>query len=127
VKQLYSENPVMFKNNPIGFILSIVLVPAFGLGLVILLIWYLRCRSSKLTVTETDILFEQGLLSKDRSEIGFSSVRTVKVKQSFFNRIFGTGTIELYTAGDKAEIVASGMPDPNKIRDLIKLAQNGGT
>lgn len=125
--ELYSENPVMFKNNPIGFILSVILIPVFGLGLIILLIWYLRCISSKLTVTETDILYEQGLLSKARSEFGFSSVRTVKVKQSFFNRIFGTGTIELYTAGDTPEIVATGMPDPNRIRDLIKRTQNGGT
>lgn len=126
MEPLYSESPVMFKNNPLGFILSIVLIPAFGVGLVILLIWYLRCISSKLTITETEILYEQGLLSKNRSEIGFSSIRTIKVKQSFFNRIFGTGTIELYTAGDEPEIVASGMPDPNKVRELIKRAQNGG-
>lgn len=126
MEPLYSESPVMFKNNPLGFILSIVIIPAFGVGLVILLIWYLRCISSKLTITETEILYEQGLLSKNRSEIGFSSVRTIKVKQSFFNRIFGTGTIELYTAGDEPEIVASGMPDPNKVRELIKQTQNGG-
>jgi hypothetical protein len=36
------------------------------------------------------------------------------------------GTIEIYTAGDSPEIVASGMPDPNKIREFIKANQNGG-
>lgn len=117
----------MFKNNPFGFILSLILVPAFGLGLIIFLVWYLRCMSSKLSVTDSEILFEQGLLSKDRSEISFSSIRTIKVKQSFFNRIFGTGTIELYTAGDSPEIVAKGMPDPNRIRDLIRQDENGET
>jgi uncharacterized membrane protein YdbT with pleckstrin-like domain len=79
-----------------------------------------------LVITDSEILFEQGLLSKDRSEINFSSIRTVKVKQSFFNRIFGTGTVELYSAGDSAEVLATGMPDPNKIRDLIKEKQNSG-
>ena len=126
MSELYSANPAMFKSNPLGFILSIVLIPFFGLGIVIFLIWYLRCKSSRLVVTDTEILFEQGLLSKDRSELNFSSIRTVKVKQSFFNRIFGTGTIELYSAGDSPEVVATGMPDPNKIRDLIKGKQKSG-
>lgn len=122
---LYSEHPVMFKNNPLGFVLSLLLVPVFGLGLLIFLVWYLKNKGSKLTVTEHDILFEEGLLGKDRAEINISSVRTVRVKQSFFNRIFGTGTVELYTAGDTPEIVVAGIPDPNKVRELIKSCQNG--
>ncbi|SMN14675.1 hypothetical protein CRYPA_656 [uncultured Candidatus Thioglobus sp.] len=119
MKTLYSEHPVMFKNSPFKFILALILVPAFGIGLIIFLIWHLQNKAAKLTVTEADILFEQGLLSKERSEIKIDSVRTVKVKQSFSNRIFGTGTVELYTAGDSPEIVAVGMPNPNKIREYI--------
>ena len=72
-----------------------------------------------------DILFEEGLLNKNRSEIHIERIRTIKIKQSFFNRIFGTGTIELYTAGDTPEIVAVGMPDPHRVRDLIKNRKPG--
>lgn len=121
---LYSEHPAMFKNNPIGFILALLLV-LVGVGILILLWWYLQTRSSKLTVFEKEILFEKGLLSKERSEVNISIVRTVRVKQSFFNRIFGVGTVEIFTAGDDPEIVAKGMPDPNRIRELIKMGQNG--
>jgi len=124
MSELYSEHPVMFKNNPLGFILSLILIPAAGLGLLILLTWHLRNKSSKLTVTANEILFEKGLLSKERSEVNLASVRTTKVKQSFFNRINGAGSTEIYTAGDSPEIVATGMPDPNKIRELIKANQN---
>ena len=126
MSELYSEHPVMFKNNPLGFIICLILIPAGGLGLLILLTWHLKNKASKLTVNDNEILFEKGLLSKERSEVNISSVRTTKVKQSFFNRIFGVGTIEIYTAGDSPEIVASGMPDPNKIREFIKANQNGG-
>jgi uncharacterized membrane protein YdbT with pleckstrin-like domain len=126
VSELYSENPVMFKNNPIGFIVALLLIPVFGIGLLILLGWHLKNKASKLTVDENEILYEKGLLSKERSELKISSVRATKVKQSFFNRIFGVGAIEIYTAGDAPEIVATGMPDPNKIRELIKARQNGG-
>lgn len=126
MSELYSEHPVMFKNNPLGFILCLILIPVGGIGLLILLTWHLKNKASKLSVNSNEILFEKGLLSKERSEVNLASVRTTKVKQSFFNRIFGVGTIEIYTAGDSPEIIASGMPDPNKIRELIKANQNGG-
>ncbi|MDO3383192.1 PH domain-containing protein [Gilvimarinus algae] len=119
MKELYSANPVMFKNNPLGFIAALILVP-FGVGIIIFLVWHLKNKSSKLIITDSDVLFEQGLLSKERSELTIKSIRTVKVKQSFWNRVFGTGTVELYTAGDSPEIVAKGLPDPNTVRDIIK-------
>jgi len=121
-QELYAAHPVMFKNNPLGFILSLILVPV-GVGILIFLWWHLQNKSSKLTVTEQTVLFEKGLLSKERSEIDIDGIRTVKVKQTFSNRIFGTGTIELYTSGDSPEIVAKGMPDPNKVREIIKANQ----
>ncbi|WP_027329299.1 PH domain-containing protein [Marinimicrobium agarilyticum] len=126
MSELYSEHPVMFKNNPIGFIASIILIPVFGLGILILLWWYIQTRSSKLTVKEYDILYEEGLLSKNRAEFSINGIRTVRVHQSFFNRIFGVGTIQIFTAGDKPEIEAKGMPEPNRVRELIKAQQNGG-
>ncbi len=121
---LYSEHPVMFKNNPLGFIAAILLIPVLGIGLLILLNWHLRNKSSKLTVNEHEIIYEKGLLSKERSEININSVRTTKVTQSFFNRLFGVGSIEIYTAGDAPEISAHGLPDPNKISELIGARQN---
>ena len=117
---LYSENPVMFKNNPLGFIASVILIAAFGLGVIILLVWYLKTKALKLTVTEHDIVLEKGLLSKEHSEINIDSIRTIRVSQSFFNRIFGVGKIEIFTAGDNPEVVASGMPEPNRVRELVK-------
>lgn len=116
---LYSEHPAMFRNNPIGFVACIFLIAAFGLGLLILLWWYLQCKSSTLTITSKEIRYEKGLLSKSRVEFGIASVRTVKVNQSFFDRIFGVGAIQIYTSGDQPEIQVKGMPDPNRIRELI--------
>ncbi|MBD3620143.1 MAG: PH domain-containing protein [Chromatiales bacterium] len=123
MSDLYAAHPVMFKNNPLGFIVSLILVPV-GIGILILLVWHLKNKSTRLTVTESEILFEKGLLSKDRSEVSVGSVRTIRVKQSFFDRIFGVGRVEIFTAGDSPEIVANGLPDPNRVRELIKLRQN---
>jgi uncharacterized membrane protein YdbT with pleckstrin-like domain len=116
---LYDSNPPMFRNNPFGFIISILLIPAFGLGIIILLVWYVSTKAQKLTITTQDLLYEKGLLSKSRSELRLTSIRSVRVNQSLFQRIFGTGDVEIFTAGDDPEITAKGMPDPNEIRELI--------
>lgn len=120
---LYAEHPAMFRNNPFGFIIALLLVPV-GIGLLILLWWYLSVKAEKLVVTEHDVIFEKGLLNKEHSEVNIESIRAVKVRQSFFNRIFGTGEIELYTAGDSPEIIARGMPSPGRVRELINARQN---
>jgi len=141
---LYSENPKMPRNRPFLFTLYVILnisgiILAFRfeqqslqitglviwLGtLILLLIWYIKIKGTKLSITENDILLEKGLLSKERLEISIEKVRTVSVKQTFLDRIFGVGEIAVFTAGDLPEITEKGLPDPNKIREIIKQKQN---
>mgnify|MGYP000559496939 FL=1 len=141
---LYSENPKMPRNNPFMFTLIIILniaglVAAIRLdqqsfqiiGLVVwlgtviwLLIWYIKIKSIKVSVTNNDILVERGLLRKNRKELAIDKIRTVEVDQDFIDRIFGVGMIKVFTAGDLPEIVVPGLPDPNKIRDLVKQKQH---
>lgn len=141
---LYSANPKMAKNNPFMFTFIIIvnitsLVAAFRLdqqslqiiGLVVwlgtviwLLIWYLKIKSKKLSVTNRDMLYEEGLLRKNRKELALDKVRTVEVDQSFVERIFGVGEVRVFTAGDQPEIVVKGLPDPNRIRELVKQNQH---
>jgi len=118
----YSEHPAMFKNNPLGFILAVLLVP-LAIGVLILLWWYLKCKSTKLEFVGNDIVLEKGLLSKDRTELNAETVRTVNVYQSLFDRMFGVGRISIYTAGDVPEVEVSGIPRPHDFRDLIKQQQ----
>jgi uncharacterized membrane protein YdbT with pleckstrin-like domain len=113
----------MFRNNPLGFILAVLLIPLV-VGLVILLVWYLRCKSTKLEFVGNDLVLEKGLLSKARTELDARGIRTVKVYQSFFDRIFGVGRISIFTAGDAPEIEVAGLPRPNDLRELIKAQQD---
>lgn len=112
----------MFKNNPLGFVLAIALIP-LAVGILILLVWYLRCKATKLEFVGNDLVLESGLLSKDRTQMNVAQIRTVKVSQSFFDRIFGVGKISIYTAGDEPEIEVAGIPRPLELRDLIKGGQ----
>ena len=112
----------MFKSNPLGFVLAVLLVPLV-IGIFILLWWYLMCISTKLEVIGNDIILTRGLLSKDTTEVDIARVRGVNVYQSLFNRIFGVGRIKIFTAGDAPEIEVTGMPNPNEFRLLVNKIQ----
>ncbi|WP_206517657.1 PH domain-containing protein [Sphingobium algorifonticola] len=111
---LYDRHPAMFRSNPLLFILLLVSV----IGIPGLVIWWLKSISERLAVSDSEILLERGLLSKQRTQLSLASVRTVRVTQSVFQRMFGIGNVEIFSAGDYAEIAIKGMPDPNRVRDL---------
>lgn len=123
MSQNYAEHPSMFRNKPFGFIVSLLLIPVV-IGVIILVVWYLKCRSTKLEINGDEIILEQGLLSKDRTELNTSSIRTVKISQSLMNRLFGVGTLSIFTAGDTPEIQVDGMPRPEVFRELVKARQD---
>jgi uncharacterized membrane protein YdbT with pleckstrin-like domain len=122
-KVIYEAHPAMFQAHPFLFIISVLLIPVFGLGILILLYWFIRTRMTTLYVTDHEIMFEQGILSKDRMAVSLRHVRLVRVTQSFFNRILGVGTIEISTAGDMPEFAVRDMPHPHEIREAIRRAQ----
>lgn len=122
-ENFYDEHPSMFRNNPLLFTVSVALIAAFGLGLFVLFAWYLWCKGTRLIVSETEITFETGLLNKSRIDMSTDRVRTVRVDQTIFQRMFGTGMITVYTAGDNPEFSVNGMPDPMKVRDIIRAVK----
>lgn len=115
---LYEASPPLFRNNPLLFILAVLAIAAFGLGIIILLWWSVTARSRRLTITDQELRYEVGIFSKTRKEIRLPAIRSVRVHQRFSQRIFGTGDVEIYSSGDLPEIVAPGMPDPHRIREL---------
>ncbi len=40
---LYEEQPVMFQAHPIAYLVCLVMIPVFGLGLFALVLWWLDC------------------------------------------------------------------------------------
>ena len=120
---VYEAHPAMFRAHPFWFILFVLLIAAFGLGLLILLYWYIKTRATSLTVSEYELLYERGILSKERLAVSLRHVRSVQVNQSFMNRILGVGTIEISTAGDEPEFTVHDLPDPHEIREAISRAQ----
>lgn len=109
----------MFRNNPLGFIASVVL--AFvGVGLVILFMWWLNCLATTLTVTERRTSLRKGIFSKNIIDVYHSDIRNVQLNQGLLQRIFNVGTIFIASAGTGSyEIEVSGLPEPERIKGII--------
>lgn len=114
-------SPVIFRARPIGFIVAIILIPVL-LGIIILFLWWLESKTTTLQITRNTVRYETGIFNKDRREVGRSKIRTVRVQQSFLNRILNVGSIEIYSAGDKPEIIANDMLEPNRLRHILNEA-----
>ncbi|MEN8179976.1 MAG: PH domain-containing protein [Pseudomonadota bacterium] len=116
---LYEEHPSLIRTHPLGTVIAIILIPV-GIGILILLYWYLTMKADKLVIKEDEVIWTHGLLSKKYVEINMSSIRTTKVEQSLLQRMLNAGKLEIFTAGDEPELTVNGMPNPDKIRELIK-------
>ena len=122
-QEIYEAHPAMFRAHPFWFILCVLLIAAFGIGIIILLYWYIKTRATALTVTDQELMYERGILSKERTSVSLKHIRSVNIAQGFVNRIMGVGTVQISTAGDEPEFTIADMPDPYVIQEAITKAQ----
>lgn len=118
-KILYQSHPSMFRNQPVGFVLTAILC-LVGVGLIIFAVWFVRCKATTLTVTPDRTRLRRGLLSKSITEVWHQDIRNVQLDQTFFQRLFDVGSIGISSAGQGGlEIEVSGIPQPDTVKDLI--------
>ena len=116
---LYQAHPSMFRNQPVWFVITCVLCLVV-VGLIIFLIWWLKCKGTTLTVTNDRTRLRKGILSKSVTEVWHEDIRNVQLNQTFFQRIFDVGSIGISSAGQAGlEISVTGMPNPEHIKELI--------
>ena len=116
--------PLMFRGEPVGFVVCVALIFAFGLGLVLLLIWWLQCRFTVYKVTNLRVIEQIGILSRRTNEVRHVDVRNLKVNQGIFQRLFGTGSVAVSSAGQSdIELTIRHIRDPNKIVGIIRQYQ----
>ena len=111
---LYDENPAMFRAHPLLFTLLLLSV----VGILVIAVWWVMHKGERLALSEREVLLERGLLSKHRTEVALGSIRSVRITQSLGQRIFDVGHVEMFSAGDVAEIAIKNMPRPGRIRAL---------
>lgn len=115
----YDEHPSMFRNQPVWFVITCLLCVVI-VGLVIFLVWWLKCKGTTLTITSDRTRLRKGILSRSVTEVWHQDVRNVQLDQTFFQRIFDVGSIGISSAGQSGlEIMVKGIPDPDRVKSLI--------
>jgi uncharacterized membrane protein YdbT with pleckstrin-like domain len=121
---LYKTHPAMFGKHPILFSISMALVLAYGLGLIILMIWWIRVSCQTLIITSKRVIYKKGFFSKDEMEIPHSQIGIIQIHKGFWENIFGVGTIAIAATGTSGfELTLDGMPDPGRIKRIIDANQ----
>jgi uncharacterized membrane protein YdbT with pleckstrin-like domain len=116
----YDASPAVFRDYPLRFLVCLILIPVFGVGLVLLGVWWIIARSTRMTVDEVRATLTSGILSKQVTEVQLSSIRTVKIDKTLVDRIFDVGTVSVFTSGDAPELVVKGMPDPEALAKALR-------
>lgn len=121
---LLVARPLMFRGEPVRFVVCVALIFAFGLGLLLLLIWWMQCRFTVYKVTNLRVIEQIGMLSRSTNEVRHVDVRNVKVNQGIFQRLFGTGSVAVSSAGQSdIELTMKSIRDPNNVVGIIRQYQ----
>jgi membrane protein YdbS with pleckstrin-like domain len=99
----------------------------FVVGLFWLLVRYFRWISTVYAVTTRRVIIQKGILGRDFDEIPVTQVRGVDIHQSFFQRVFGYGSVRVSSEGG-ARVGNEdwyGIPKPFRFQKLIEDATQG--
>jgi uncharacterized membrane protein YdbT with pleckstrin-like domain len=82
---------------------GVILLPAFGLGLVFLIWAYVRYKTTEFAVTDKRIIAKTGLVSRNTVEMFLDKVESLHVEQSVAGRILDFGTVIIRGTGATEE------------------------
>lgn len=98
----------------------VVCLLMFLTGATIMGVWYLKTLSASLEVTTKRTVESHGLFSRATSEVLHDNIRNIAVKQSFVDRVFNVGQIEISSAGHAGvEVAMKDVRNPHGVRDAI--------
>jgi uncharacterized membrane protein YdbT with pleckstrin-like domain len=84
---------------------GVLLLPVFGLGLILLIRVWLVYRTTELAITNKRIVSRTGIISRDVMELRLDKIESIQVGQGVLGRILNYGSIMIAgTGGDKTPI-----------------------
>lgn len=101
---------------------SIVCFAFAAVAGIAVMIWKLHKLGSRLSITTKRTIERKGFFSKSTTEVLHADIRNFQVTQSFWQRLWGVGTIGISSAADDdVEIVMHDVARPDDVRQLIDL------
>jgi membrane protein YdbS with pleckstrin-like domain len=103
--------------------LGILLLPAFGLGLIFLGKAYMRYKTTELAITTKRVIVKFGFIRRSTVEININKVESIQVDQEILGRLFNFGTLIIAGAGNPQAPI-TGISQPMEFRRAFIQAQD---
>ena len=121
-KLVYVGNISLWTLAPL-LCLGFILLLAYGLGLIVFLIAYIRYKTTELAFTNKRVVAKFGFISRKTIEINISKVESIQVHQSITGRIFNYGSLVITGSGESQAPIA-GISNPMGFRRAFMEAQD---
>ncbi|WP_457444549.1 PH domain-containing protein [Roseateles sp. P5_E4] len=102
---------------------GLLLLPAFGLGLILWAAAYVRIRSTELAVTTKRVIVKHGFIRRHTIEININKVESIQVNQSLMGRMLNFGTLVIAGTG-ASHAPIDGIAEPLVFRRAFVEAQD---
>ena len=99
---IYRARTSLWSLSPLIFF-GVVLLPVFGLGLVLLVAACIQFKTTEFAVTDKRIIAKTGLISRKTVEMFLDKVESINVDQGIPGRIFDFGTVTIRGTGSTSE------------------------
>lgn len=101
-----------------GWIATAILIL---IQIAVLLVAWLRLRSTMYTVTTQRVLIEQGIFTKTVDEIDLRYVDDSQFVQSFVDRVLGIGNVTLISSDKNTpRYILTSVKDPRGVREIVR-------
>jgi len=105
-------------NSTLGSVFGIIAL----IAILALAIWKVLSLGEALEITTKRTVERNGIFSKSTSEVMHRDIRNLQVHQTFRDRLFGVGRLQISSAADdESEIIVTDIPKPKKVREIIDL------
>jgi uncharacterized membrane protein YdbT with pleckstrin-like domain len=104
---------------------GILLLAAFGLGLIVIAGIYIERARRVYILTTRKVVVRSGIFVKSTNEIRIKDIRSVNVAKSSISGLIGIGSVEFSSAAsERAEIIFAGIAGADKICDMVRKLQD---
>ncbi|MBU2537860.1 MAG: PH domain-containing protein [Proteobacteria bacterium] len=110
----YQGKVSLFSLAPL-FLLGLVLISVYGLGLLFWIAAAIRYFTTELAITNKRVIAKFGLISRSTIEINLQKIESIQVNQGILGRIFNYGSIVVSGAGNPQAPVP-GISNPLQFR-----------
>ena len=107
-------------------VLGILLLPLYGVGLILLAMAFIRYKTTELAFTNKRVIAKFGFISRQTIELYIPKVESIQVHQGILGRIFNYGSLIISGAGNPQAPIP-GISDPMAFRrGFMEMQETAG-